>query len=242
MNVPHEINRRTVKLVEILGEANSALVQKNSVTARDIDGVPESIEEIVVTAGIQPGDLEDIEVISGRNDRTISPPAGKGYANITVKGEPNLFAENIAKGKNLFGITGTYPRPDDMSDAFITPEPGDKEYFIPEGYAGIKYIRVYGDKSLTPENIISGVSIFNVAGNYQVHPQYNVKYTENDVFYVDPPTNYSAMKRVRVTVDVPQRGMVKETINAVINANGNYTYTPSINATYQGLGLVKYYL
>lgn len=73
MNVPHEINRRTVKLVEILGEANSALVQKNSVTARDIDGVPESIEEIVVTAGIQPGDLEDIEVISGNEDRVVPP-------------------------------------------------------------------------------------------------------------------------------------------------------------------------
>lgn len=244
MNIPHEINRRTVKLVEILGEANSALIQKNTVTAKDIDGVPESIEEIQVSTGIQPGDLEDIEVVSGNANRTYSPPEGKGYGNITVIGEPNLGAENIAKGRNLFGITGIYPRLEDLATINVRSQVEDQWVSADTDidintYPGIGKVHILGEKNLASNVVLNGVNIFGVVGNYKIQPLRNITITSQGYTNITPGNNSSSMEKVRVYVNVPQQTITKEDWSVTLSDNGTYNYYPTNQNLYKGTGRIS---
>lgn len=246
MNVPHEINRRAVKLIEILGETNTALIEKNSIAAKDMDGVPESIEEIQISSGIQPDDLVDTEVISANEDRIVPPPEGKGYANIRVKGEPNLYAENIAKGRTLFGITGIYPRLDDLATINIRSQANDFWVSAVEdtdyaNYPGIGRIQVLGEPNLQANVVLNGKNIFGVVGNYKVQSVKNI--TLNSTGYTNVyPDNASSMERVRVYVNVPQQTLNKKPWSVTINSQGWYNAYPTRGEAYNGTGEINIYV
>lgn len=243
MNISQEINKRTVKLTEILGDANSALTSKNSSTAENIDGVPESIEEIQINTGIQPEDLIDVEVISNNQDQIITPPEGKGYANITVKGDANLIENNIAKGKNLFGVVGTYPRLEDLATINVRSQAESQWVSIVDdadyaNYPGIGYINILGEPNLVANVILNGRNIFGTIGNYKVQNVQNVNITSEGYISI-LPSNASAMERVRAYVCIPQQTLTKENWSYTFTSNGSYSFYPTKSNAYKGTGQIN---
>ena len=107
----------------------------------------------------------------------------------TIKGDANLVAGNIAKGKNIFGVTGSYTSDANATAGNIlsgktayvngvkitgtipskgatTYTPGKTNQTIASGnyLSGVQTIK--GDANLVAGNIKKGVSIFGVSGSY----------------------------------------------------------------------------
>ncbi len=107
----------------------------------------------------------------------------------TIKGDANLVAENIAKGKSIFGVAGTYTSDANAAAANIlsgktayvngskisgtipnkgatTYTPNTKDQSISSGnyLSGAQTIK--GDANLIAGNIAKGKSIFGVTGTY----------------------------------------------------------------------------
>lgn len=132
-------------------------------------------------------------ITPGTNQQTIKRGIHNGAG--TVQGDPNLVPANILNGVSIFGVTGTVSTsaatgnaqpadvlsgytfsnssgsqtgtmPDKVGSATVIT-PGTTDQAIPQGYFGGATAdgKVKGDANLIAANILSGKSIFGVAGS-----------------------------------------------------------------------------
>ena len=88
-----------------------------------------------------------------------------------IKGDANLVASKIKSGETIFGVTGNYEGP----SGYVVPTskkaadiytPNTANQIIAAGTYLEGTQTILGDANLIPENIKSGITIFNVAGSY----------------------------------------------------------------------------
>lgn len=88
-----------------------------------------------------------------------------------IKGDANLVASKIKSGETIFGVTGSYEGPSGYviptsKKAADTYTPNTKNQTIAAGTYLEGDQTILGDANLIPENIKSGITIFNVIGSY----------------------------------------------------------------------------
>ena len=108
-----------VSIFGVQGALTSLNTSDANATAGDIvTGKTAYVNGLKVTGTIP--SVEAATITPGTLDQTIS--AGQYMAGAqTIKGEPNLLAENIKNGVSIFGVSGTYqPSGIDTSDATAT--------------------------------------------------------------------------------------------------------------------------
>jgi len=125
-------------------------------------------------------------LMCGAGDQTLNPGY---YSGGTLKGDPNLVSANIKSGVSIFGVAGSAVQASGtatpaqvlsgaafsnsggvstgtMADnGAVTITPGTTAQTIPAGYHNGSG-SVSGDANLTAANIVSGKTIFGVAGTY----------------------------------------------------------------------------
>lgn len=126
------------------------------------------------------------EIIPAVFDITL--PYGELIDNIVIKGDENLVSENIAYGRNIFGVEGSYTNDatanssnilagetayvkgklvtgviESQSSMYVRPTTTDT--IIPHGKYLAGDITVEGAPNLKPENIRNGITLFGVTGN-----------------------------------------------------------------------------
>ncbi|MCX4249090.1 MAG: hypothetical protein OSJ65_04940, partial [Bacilli bacterium] len=156
----------------------------------------------------------------------------------TIKGDANLVAANIAKGKSIFGISGTYTSDANAvagnilsgktayvngskitgtisSKGAATYTPGTSNQTIASGQylSGAQTIK--GDANLVAGNIVKGKTIFGVTGTYTSSDDYLIMFSvaQNSTFWWTATKTIT--KLIIVTNDARTNGD-----NARIKING----------------------
>lgn len=126
------------------------------------------------------------EIIPSDSDMAL--PYGELIENVVIKGDEEFKSENIASGKTIFGVSGSYT--DDAtanasnilagetayvkgqlvegvieSQSSMYVRPTTKDTVIPHGKYLAGDITVEGAPNLKPENIRDGITLFGVTGN-----------------------------------------------------------------------------
>lgn len=139
MSVQDEINTRTAKLQAILDSANAAITAKEGTAAANLSGIPAAIEALV-SGEVK---LQSKTVTPTGQTFTVRPGGGyDGLSAVTVAGDVNLKAGNIAKDVTIYGVTGTF-------GGGAIPEPyasyiAEAEAVYTGEYANVIYAEGYG--------------------------------------------------------------------------------------------------
>lgn len=126
--------------VTVAGSSNLASYNiKKGVTIFGVTGTLETqTSEEVVT-----GEFQNKTVTPTRSGFTVYPDSGyDALSYVTVKGDNNLTAGNIAKGKSIFGVYGTYVSP--MAPLEIVPTVDTQEIVPANEFEGFSKVIVYG--------------------------------------------------------------------------------------------------
>jgi hypothetical protein len=154
---------------------------------------------------VEPNLEENREVTPGRNEQIVEPSNNyEGLKKVTVHGDEDLIPSNIVSTANIFGVQGAHvcPKPK-MQPKSVTPNADTQTVRADSGYDGLNEVVVWGDANLKSENIVNGVTIFNVKGSHVCpEPKLQSKtITKNGTFEAD--TGYDGFGTV--TVDVPEK-------------------------------------
>ena len=103
-------------------------------------------------------------VVPGTADKTVSADPGYTLSSVTVKGDANLVSSNIRTGKSIFGVTGSAAAGKPETQAVITPTAAE-QLVEPNPGEVFSSVSVAGSSTLTPDNVRSGVKIFDVTGS-----------------------------------------------------------------------------
>lgn len=159
------------------------------------------------------GELYSLEVTSGTQDYTFTPPEGYyGFGEVTVKGDEDLVPENIRAGKNILGVDGAF-KGGELQEVTVRSTFDRFGVEPDEGYYGISKVIVDTDPNLAARNIRKGVKMFDVEGTYGNFTSKSATITKNGS-YNYTPDSYDGLSEVKVTVNVPS-----ETIENVVDAN-----------------------
>ena len=94
-------------------------------------------------------------------EQTLFPPDGEdGFSEVVIEGDENLVPENILAGTTIYGVDGNVA----FQSKEVTPGADDIDLEPDFGYTAFDSVYIEGDRNLVPENIIEGVTIFNVKG------------------------------------------------------------------------------
>ena len=141
----------------------------------------------------------------------IYPDSGIEYLSmVQVQGvdytiDSDITPENIKKGINILGMTGTYDGDVKLEALAVSPST-EVQNFTPEpGTTGFSPVRVNAvtssiDENIKPENIRQDISILGVTGTYAPMPMQANKYitpTTNETEYY-PDEGYGSFEKVTV--------------------------------------------
>lgn len=141
MSIQTEINSRTTKLAAILAGANERITAKKGTAAASLNGLPDAIGGIPDSEPV----LQAKSVTPTGKTFTVTPGSGyDGLSSVTVVGDNNLAAENIAEGVTIYGVTGTFE-----GGGNAIPEPyatyiAEAEAVYTGEYANVIYAEGYG--------------------------------------------------------------------------------------------------
>ena len=170
----------------IFGVAGSYTSDANAVAGNILSGKTAYVNGAKITGSIPSKGATTYT--PGKTNQTIA--SGNYLSGTqTIKGDANLVAGNIAKGKSIFGVTGSYTSDANATAGNIlsgktayvngvkitgtipskgatTYTPGKTNQTIASGnyLSGVQTIK--GDANLVAGNIKKGVSIFGVSGSY----------------------------------------------------------------------------
>ena len=156
-------------------------VSGSAVRLADANFIPDNILSGKSIFGLQGGIpnrsgnwMQSVDVASGDNESgggriLLKPPAGyydAGTNSRVIAESPDFLPSNILSSKNIFGRQGSIPIQSGMPELPWSNSNGDSgvDFTPPRGYwngGEMAYIR---DSNLIPANILSGSSIFGVAG------------------------------------------------------------------------------
>lgn len=182
----------------------------------------------------------------GTVDQTIS--AGQYLAGAqTIKGDANLTAGNIIKGKSIFGVAGSYTDVDtsdatatenqirkgktaynsagvkitgnipDKGDETYTPGTADQTIAAGQYLTGLQVIK--GDRNLTAGNIIKGKSIFGIAGTLPGASTY----------YQCTAVSGDTWSGKKLVFDNSGKGTISDTVKSGLLCSG---FTPEVGGIY----------
>lgn len=140
MSVQSEIQSRTAKLQAILDDANTAITAKSGTAAANLSGIAAAIDAL--TSG--EAKLQAKTVTPTGQTFVVSPSSGyDGLSSVTVAGDTNLAAENIAEGVTIYGVTGTFGGGNAIPEPYATYITEAEEVYTGE-YANVIYAEGYG--------------------------------------------------------------------------------------------------
>lgn len=91
----------------------------------------------------QTANYQNKSVRPSRSGTTVYPDSGyDALSYVTVQGDNNLIPGNIAKGKSIFGVNGTYVSP--MAPLEVVPNVDTQEIVPAHGFEGFSKVIVYG--------------------------------------------------------------------------------------------------
>ena len=103
--------------------------------------------------------LQSVTVVPSTDDQTVTPnTAYGGLSSVTVKGDSNLIAANIASGVTIFGVEGTYEGSGSSSSRLTTASGTTTSSTINTGLSSITSIAIYKD-SVSATGFVQGVYI-----------------------------------------------------------------------------------
>lgn len=186
----------------------------------DPDLIPENIKRGINILGVdglldtKGGELAHLEVTSGTEDETKTPPEGYyGFGSVTIKGDEDLVAENIKAGVNILGVDGSFEGGALEEDFHVISNYEQYGAWPHQGYYGIKNIIVDTDPALTPRALRVGTKAYGVEGDFGHFTSKSQTITSNGK-YNYTPEGFDGLSGVYITVDVPQ-----EKIENVVDAN-----------------------
>ena len=155
-------------------------------------------EKVSIFAGAGAAQMQEKSVTPTESQQTVTPDTGyDGLTKVTVgaisstyigskvtkksaqtytPGTSNqtIVAGNIRSGVSIFGATGTVVAASspNLQTKTVTPRTSSQTVKPDSGYDGLSQVTVSGDSNLVSGNIISGKSIFGVAGSVVVQKYY----------------------------------------------------------------------
>ena len=207
----------------ILGVAGN-VIQLNS--QPNVTVKPSTIQKIISPEGdynslsqvtVEPIVLQSKDIKPSSSSVSVTPDSGyDGLNKVTVSAvtadvDPDIKEENIKKGINILGVTGTYEAPQPvLSTLTIEPKTSSQQFLPEEGIDGFSQVDVNAvtsaiDTNIKPTNIKRGVEILGVTGTY---------IPEN---LQDKVVTPSTMQQI-VTYDDTYDGLNSVTVNAVTSA------------------------
>lgn len=143
-----------------------------------VDG--DNCELVVTTAsGVSKPKLQEKTANPTTTTQTVTPDENyDGLSSVEISAvdntiDSNITAENIKKDVTILGVTGTLESQTstpNLQTKFIMPTKEGQTVVPDSGYDGLQEVVVYGDQSLSPENIRYGYTIFDVIGEYTGEP------------------------------------------------------------------------
>ena len=132
----------------------------------------------------------EVELDFTGGDQVMAAPDGGLVKQATIKKPEDLVPENIAAGKSVAGVLGTFEG-NLIDDVEVVPDfsEGDQTFTAPDGY-GVKSGVIKKPETLKPENIASGVEVAGVtgvfAGNLLEGVEVTPDFSEGDQTFTAP--------------------------------------------------------
>ena len=96
---------------------------------------------------------------------TVSPDSSYyGLSQVVISGNANLTASNIKSGVSIFGITGSYAPA--LQSKSATPNKNQQIIQADSPNYGLSQVTIAGDSNFIAGNIVNGVVIWGITGNY----------------------------------------------------------------------------
>lgn len=236
-----ELNPDTIEIDPAITEQNFApTAPKNGFTAIKVNPVTSSIDLNIIPANIKQG-VEILGVMGtcielngtsttinpSTTEQTITPPTGyNAITSITVNPvtaaiDTDIKAENIVKGVEILGVTGTFEKT--FTTLNVTPTTYDQTHTPTDadGYSSVTVDAVDAsiDSNIVPANIIAGTTILGVTGTAIESNTQTKKITANGTY--TPDEGYTGFSSVEVDINT-----VNNTTLTATPTIAKQTFTP----------------
>ena len=140
----------------------------NTVNALPEAGTGETPEPVIRELTItENGTYTAPDGVDGYSPVSVNVSIPEGY--VKPSGTLNITENGAYDVTDKAGVTVAVEAPDPvLQSKTVTPTSVDQKVSFDPGFDGLKSVLVKGDANLVPENIVSGKSIFGVAGSAEI--------------------------------------------------------------------------
>lgn len=209
----------------------------------DDDIIPTNIRRGINILGVEgtfDGDLNfQTKTVSANatDDLVVTPDVGYDALDlITIKKvtssiDPEITSENIRKGVEILGVTGTYAPDPSMEDKYIQPATYEKEVYPDEGYSYFDKVTIAPvtssiDLNIAPTNIRKNVTILGVEGTLEP--------INGEQIYINPSTQEQV---ITPNSEAGKNAITKAIVNPVTSAIDNNIVNTNIKKGVMILGV-----